>query len=160
MSEPVFDKAYWAGRLAAANSLHHSVFLCGSMRWSAIEKKHREILARHVKPGESVLDAGCGYGRLSQMLPEDVRYLGVDLSDEMVATARRMYPDEKFRVVDLRQPWRDMGSFDWAVMVSVRPMVIRNCGQLAWGEIEENLRSVARKLLYLEYDEEGEGSVE
>jgi SAM-dependent methyltransferase len=39
-------------------------------------------------PSITVLDVGCGLGRLEKILPEDARYLGVDQSHEMVARCR------------------------------------------------------------------------
>lgn len=50
--------------------------------------------------------------------------------------------------------------FDWAVMISIRPMVVRNLGLAIWKQMEAEIRKVARKLLFLEYDVNDQGSVE
>lgn len=48
-------------------------------------------LVRDVKDGESVLDAGCGNGRLLDRLPVGVRYTGCDTSERMIEIARKRY---------------------------------------------------------------------
>ena len=163
MTEPILDPSYWEQRLRTAAELHHSVFRCPLDRWLRIEAKHREILAKLIKPDDAILDAGCGYGRLLTLLPTDWRgpYLGVDLSPALIAKARELHPRRAlnhFVVADLLN--LPGGNWDWAVLISVRPMVRRNCGDEVWAEMERELRRVARKLCYLEYDEADEGSVE
>lgn len=165
MAEPILDPSYWAGRLDLAlrkGHPHEAVFKCPADRWAAIEQRHREVLRLHVYQTESVLDAGCGWGRLLDMMPVNWlgRYLGVDLSPDFITRANGLYPGREFRVGDLR----DLGTlangeFDWAVLVSIRPMVVRNCGEQTWKTMEAELRRVARRLLYLEYDPNDQGVV-
>lgn len=62
-------------------------------------------------PGPSLLDFGCGAGHLLEHLrragPEDVRYLGADISPRFIDLCRRKFPDESFTLVDvLREPDR------------------------------------------------------
>ena len=167
MSEPILDPAYWEQRLRTATELHHSVFRCDLARWQRIEAKHREILTRHIKPNDAILDAGCGYGRLLTLLPAKWcgPYLGVDLSPALIAKARELHPRRAlnhFLVCDLRHidVFDIPATWDYAVLISVRPMVRRNCGNEVWAEMERELRRVAKRLCYLEYDELDEGSVE
>lgn len=192
MTEPILSTDYWRHRLAQAQTageLHHAVFRCPLDRWQRIEAKHREILARHVKPTDHVLDAGCGYGRLLDLMPEDRQradeddvgyYVGVDLSPDLIREAKQRYekisewllPGEeglnkiRFHVGDLRDlsplfptNWRPRDGFDLAILISIRPMVRRNCGEDVWAQMERELRRVARRLLFLEYDETDEGEV-
>lgn len=53
----------------------------------------RCIVQEHVRPraGERLLDVGCGTGAMLFELP-DVDYVGVDLSPEYIAAARRLHP--------------------------------------------------------------------
>ena len=54
--------------------------------------------------GCSILDVGCGLGDLYGFLKEKglgVEYIGVDLSENMVAQARRNYPDVTFLQGDI-----------------------------------------------------------
>jgi ubiquinone/menaquinone biosynthesis C-methylase UbiE len=57
--------------------------------------------AAGVAPGQSVLDAGCGTGILARIAADRVgptgRVVGVDLSEGMLAVARRLRPDLEWR---------------------------------------------------------------
>ena len=55
------------------------------------------------KPGESVLDLGCGTGHLTAQIAEAVAsVLGIDSSPQMIDEARRIFPDVRFEVQDAR----------------------------------------------------------
>src|SRR5512143_3736611 len=55
------------------------------------------------RPGEAVLDLGCGTGHLTAKIADaGVSVLGVDSSAEMIAEARRAYPAIRFEVGDAR----------------------------------------------------------
>jgi SAM-dependent methyltransferase len=64
----------------------------------------------------SVLDAGCGTGRVGRELARrGLDVVGIDLDDEMLATARRKGPGVDWRLADLATV--DLGrSFDAVVM--------------------------------------------
>ena len=56
------------------------------------------------RPGEQILDLGCGTGHLAARIAESgANVTGVDQSAEMVAAARIAYPHLKFEVGDARQ---------------------------------------------------------
>jgi SAM-dependent methyltransferase len=63
-----------------------------------------------------LLEVGCGSGYYSEvfasLLPDGVRYSGIDYSDAMIARARAHYPSTAFEVADAtRLPYAD-GAFD------------------------------------------------
>jgi len=60
------------------------------------EEWAREILARAgLQPGEAVLDAGCGSGRVTKLLLEHgVRVVALDADASMVEKAREQLPPE------------------------------------------------------------------
>jgi SAM-dependent methyltransferase len=70
----------------------------------------------------SVLDAGCGTGRVARELARrGVAVVGVDADTSMVATARRLSPDLDWRVADLCG--FDLGrTFDVVVMAGNVPL--------------------------------------
>lgn len=166
MTEPILDPEYWARRLEEARlrGLHMAVYECTEVQWGRIEDRHREILARHIKSGDTVLDAGCGYGRLVELLPEGVNYVGVDLCPQFIHLARKNQTSShvNFHVGDLRQLPAAITNqcYEWGILVSVKYMVIRNCGKEVWQQMETNLRRVCEKLLFMEYNDKGEGIVE
>jgi SAM-dependent methyltransferase len=65
----------------------------------------RDILAefaRRVGPGRAVLDLGCGPGRVTRFLRDQgLDVTGVDLSPEMIATARGLNPDLPFAIASM-----------------------------------------------------------
>jgi trans-aconitate methyltransferase len=62
----------------------------------------RELVALlDVRPGERILDLGCGTRQLTRALAESgARLIGIDKSPEMIADAQRNYPEIEFRVAD------------------------------------------------------------
>jgi trans-aconitate 2-methyltransferase len=70
-----------------------------------MEALGREVLQRlQLRGDETVLDAGCGSGRITQVLIERLprgRSIAVDASQSMVDAARERLPDADVRVADL-----------------------------------------------------------
>jgi ubiquinone/menaquinone biosynthesis C-methylase UbiE len=59
-------------------------------------------LAEYTKDGDSVLDLGCGNGRLYQMFAKkQVQYTGVDQSQELLKIAHEKFPTAKFVVGEM-----------------------------------------------------------
>jgi SAM-dependent methyltransferase len=77
------------------------------------------LAAAGAKPGEAVLDVGCGTGTTSALLAKAVgsagRVLGVDISEPLVAAARaQKLPNATFSVGDAATFSFDKASFDLA----------------------------------------------
>jgi SAM-dependent methyltransferase len=74
------------------------------------------LVAGMLAPGSTVLDAGCGTGRVGRRLHElGYTVVGVDADDRMVDVARRRSPGPRWEVADLAE--LDLGeSFDLVVM--------------------------------------------
>lgn len=173
---PIDDPDYWKDRLAVAirnNSKHQAIYMCTAELWNKIEAKHRKILQRVILPNESVLDLGCGWGRLISLMPKGWAgdYLGIDLSPNFINLAVKEHPDHKFicAPVEVAIPQVELDldlhvgpdkKFDWCVFVSIRDMVILNNGREAWNEMERLARRVSNRLLILEYILEDDGLVE
>lgn len=68
---------------------------------------------QYIKVGDRVLDAGCGNGRLVKLFSTvNVKYVGLDNSQALLAVARKNFPQAKFVAGDiLRLPFADQ-SFD------------------------------------------------
>ncbi len=76
-------------------------------QWLAVERNpYRplwEATAALVPEGVSLVELGCGTGRLASLLVPKVRaYLGIDFAPACIAEARRFVPDAAFLVADLR----------------------------------------------------------
>lgn len=156
---------FWRERLKSARQLHHAVFVCPADKWRRIETKHAEILRRNINPYDSILDAGCAWGRLLDLLPKYWigRYVGVDLCPDLVELARKRHPNNRFIVgnlISLKHLLPIGESFDWAVMISMRPMIKRNLGNEYWELVRDKVLEVADRILYLECDENCNGFIE
>jgi SAM-dependent methyltransferase len=172
--QPIEDPVYWKKRLNKAlytRQLHHSIFVCTLEKWEAIETRHCQILDRLILPNESILDAGCGYARLLDLMPKDWQgsYVGVDLSPDFIKLAATNHPDNDFICSPLEIALHHLHrimlaqsgtKYDWCILISIRDMIKRNSGEETWNEIHDGIRKVANRILYLEYDEEDNGVIE
>ena len=74
-----------------------------------------------MRPGESVLDIGCGTGSFLESLPEDVVYTGFDISEDYITEARTKFGDRATFVHAAvgEKPELGEGRFDLAIAVGV-----------------------------------------
>lgn len=87
-----------------------------SSNWPITDK----YLAK-LKPGDKVLDIGCGNGKLVSGLPEGVDYLGTDFSQTLLNEAKSLYPDHKFVFGNVIEPdhWVKLPEFEAIFCVAV-----------------------------------------
>ncbi|MFA5056478.1 MAG: class I SAM-dependent methyltransferase [Opitutaceae bacterium] len=147
------DPQFWRPRLRRAlaqNEIHRSVYDVNQGAWDNIQATHRELLAKLIPPGTRLLDAGCGYGALCEVLPQ-AEYVGIDLSPDFIQEARKRNPGKAFDVADLRKlPFPDR-SFDMCIARSLDGMVKDRLGTATWRLMETELLRVADRLLLLSY---------
>ena len=95
--------------LANDSRADHEVADCGSSE--SHELRLRALLRIPLRSGESIADVGCGTGRLADLLPQGVSYLGVDWSPKVVDLARSRRPAARFEVASVF----DVPTADWIV---------------------------------------------
>ena len=107
--------------------------------WKVVNKAHKKIVRRHIEPGDRVLDAGCGVGRIANWFKN---YTGIDFIQEFIEKAIELHPGKIFYTIDFNKkiPLRS-GYFDWVVMVSAS-QYIKN---------KKELKRVAKNILCLGY---------
>jgi ubiquinone/menaquinone biosynthesis C-methylase UbiE len=75
-----------------------------------------------LRPRMILLDLGCGQGVLARLLPTDINYIGVDVSDNLINQARELdkNPKHSFLVADITSNLNlRPNSFDLATMILV-----------------------------------------
>lgn len=80
--------------------------------------KRNRLIARHIKPKESVLDVGAGNGSFAELIPNNCRYTPL----EQFKTTRS--PPELI-ICDLNQPLPDLGLYDVVVCSGVIEHVLQ-----------------------------------
>src|SRR6202020_1743819 len=82
---------------------------CGSQE--SHERRLRALLRLPIEEGETLLEFGCGTGRLADLMPRAVHYEGLDWSEEIIALARSRRPESVFRCGSVA----DLTPHDWVV---------------------------------------------
>lgn len=149
MNKPTQDLNFWKQRIKETGSVESGMAV--GFHWPVIDSVHKEYIKEYIEPGAKILDAGCGYGRISAWF-EDEQYTGVDFLEEFIEEARKRHPNKKFVLSNLdKLPFKDK-EFDWAILISVR-VVIRSDpnGEEKWKKVEKELKRVSKKIMILEY---------
>lgn len=144
---PVNKDEYWKERLEAtdADILHKAVLEYRLEEFQELESIHAKILEPYFNI--KVLDAGCGYGRMSKYF---TNYTGVDISKTLIKKAKDLYPNKKFIVGDLQKLNFKDKEFDLAFCCVVKNMIIKDLGIEYWEVVESELNRVAKELIILE----------
>jgi 2-polyprenyl-3-methyl-5-hydroxy-6-metoxy-1,4-benzoquinol methylase len=75
--------------------------------------------AKNVKEGASVLDVGCGNGRLIEAFKgKKINYIGIDQDEQLIKLAKEQKPGEKFYVGDLLELGK-ISEYNFKHLVSV-----------------------------------------
>ena len=75
-----------------------------------------------IKPGDKVLDAGCGNGRLYKELKgKKIDYLGIDFSKDLLRIAKKSNPGVGFRQEDIskKKTWNCLKNYDVICCIAV-----------------------------------------
>lgn len=70
-------------------------------------------------PGSSLIDLGCGQGILARQIPQNIEYLGIDLSPSLIKSAKQYdrNPKHDYRVADITKPLAIEKKFTHAAVV-------------------------------------------
>lgn len=77
------------------------------------------FLEQYITDGQTMLDIGCGNGRLYQLLEKNqVRYIGVDQSEGLIELARQRYRELEFHIADMTELPIEDNSIDSIVSIA------------------------------------------
>jgi len=166
MAEDIFNPDSWKNRIdTRGGDIHKSMYVGSTGQFEEIHNKHKNLMEYYqIKPHESIIDVGCGYGRLLTMLPKDWvgDYLGIDLSLDMLKLAKENYPNRTFWECNLLNEdetkeilirarkhfnFKRKQKFSMAVCLWVKEMVIRNKGEKAWDIMLKNIMILAEDII-------------
>lgn len=98
----------------------------------------------------SLLDLGCGQGVLARHLSEEIQYVGVDQSKELIGAAKKLSKDRKFIVSDVTKSLTlEKRDFDFATFI----LCLQNIddGQKAICTAHKHLRKGGKLLIVLNH---------
>lgn len=74
-----------------------------------------------IKSGQSILDVGCGNGKLVSGFTKGVEYVGIDFSNTLLTEAKANFPDYDFRYGNIVEPnaWENLNKYDGIFCVAV-----------------------------------------
>lgn len=77
------------------------------------------LLEQYVHAGDSLLDIGCGNGRVADLANTiKADYIGIDISKELIDLAIQQHPQNTFHVGSMLQTDFTVDSFDHAILVA------------------------------------------
>ncbi len=109
----------------------------------------KSIHLLNLKPGDSLLDLGCGQGVFERALPKTIHYTGVDNAKSLVAEAKKRSPKGQFFVADVCQKLPFEQTFDAACFIlSLQNMESPN---LALANAGKHLKEEGKLLIVLNH---------
>ncbi len=115
MSKDAFAQSVVAEVRDAYNAIADHFADTRSRQWEEV----RFLIEHTVRPGEKLLDIGCGGGRVAEICDDcKVEYVGVDLSEQMIERSKKEFPGKEFHLADMQfLPFED-GSVDHIIAVA------------------------------------------
>jgi len=155
----VVNPDYWREKMAdavARGEIHRAIYTGSIDEFSAEQQRQIAALRGKIGDNDSILDVGCGYGRLLEFLPKTWKgdYLGIDISPDLIGVARRIHPEREFvcmSVIDWLYSCSGLTKkYDVAVCLWIKSMMLENKYRQIWGEIELLLPRVALSTLIVD----------
>lgn len=101
----MMDKVnFWISSIIKWEKQRYDSFL-SSYIYSSLQyrQKYLSYIVAQFSPGASVVEIGCGTGRLYETFPNKnkIKYTGYDISAEAIAIAKKKYPDADWHCCDI-----------------------------------------------------------
>lgn len=113
-----------AGAWSSENAVNYYV----SHRYSVddLYKSEKYFLENAVRAGKNLLDVGCAVGGFSKIVKKynkDIEYTGIDISPRMIDKAKKLYPNDNFRLCNGETLDFPDNSFDAVISFGVLHMI-------------------------------------
>lgn len=98
----------------------------------------------------SILDVGCGNGRLLLALSKKAKYTGIDNSKKLLEEAQKAHPEANFIETDITVPkiWKHLPQYDYIYCIAVMHHLPTKEEQLfVLGQIKEHLKPKGKCLI-------------
>lgn len=103
----------------------------------------KPFFKKYVKHNHKLLDIGCGNGRLQKILSPTINYTGIDISRELIKTAKNNSTNKnsKFKVGNILELPEPNNKFDIVTAIAIlHHLPSKKCRQQALGEIYRVLK--------------------
>jgi len=123
------------------DSLKRHGYHPNALYWSSreIQEVRFKVLADiGIQCGDSVLDVGCGFADFRSWIEGQgipVHFTGIDISPDLIYTARERHPDCKLLCGELSDFEFEKESFDWVVLSGAMNEQLHDEGAYARGQI-------------------------
>ena len=150
------DQYFWFERMLSARlsgNPHQAMYRCSFEEWRMVQRCHRLTLRKHLRKGDRIVDVGCGNGCLTECLPADVVYHGIDLNPYLIAWARQEYERYKsltFEVAD----GKDLShisdkAYDVCISRSVLGCLGKDSGVAAADKLASEIERISKRSILL-----------
>jgi SAM-dependent methyltransferase len=156
----VTTEQFWRTRLwevaAYGYELHQIIYRTDIANWNRIQTSTAKVL-RNILPAQcKLLDAGCGYGALYDVLHSaphfaGVEYTGVDMSLDLINIGKLRHPDLNLLHCSLEDTNFSNDYFDFTVLRSVTGMMHDNNYSDVWRVIFSKLKMISKNIIIMEY---------
>lgn len=158
---PIDTIEFWYNRvitaIATGKELHTIIYNTDYQNWCRIQQITDSVIRTNIIEGSSILDVGCGYGALLELIPADkYDYLGIDLSPDLINVGKIRYPNAKLSVGCMPQYTQSLyedKSFDYAICRSIKGMFDLYNKSDQWESIHRELNRVSKNIILLEYED-------
>ena len=134
------NPTFWEERYKKSNNYSQAIQAISD--WNAVGEEQKKVCEQFIEG--KVFDAGCGYGRIIEFLPwsKITEYIGMDITPIFIEEAKRLYPNHKFILGDIRNTGFNDKVFDWGIVIGIADSIY-------WPEMEKELKRICKKLLIL-----------
>jgi SAM-dependent methyltransferase len=156
----VTTQEFWRTRIwevvASGLELHQIIYRTDIRNWNNIQYDTAKLLRGILPTSCRLLDAGCGYGALYEVLHAvphfaNVQYTGLDLSEDLIGIAKIRYPNAIFKQCRLEDADYPADHFDYTVFRSVEGMLNDNGHSTSWTIAFDNVKRMSKNIILIEY---------